>query len=260
MTATSIAVTLWSVADHGDSEGDEMNEGVHDLFDLIRETERLCLRYVNEVVLPFQLCPWAAPSLQAGRVQIHVITDIFSPASGYLGAADQVRRALGQQIRPEVELALIVLPRALLSRLEMDDLLRAVRESRRFGDGAAQEEAGRESVPAFALAAFHPGAAPDSSTPERLIPFLRRSPDPMLQAVRSEVLAKIQPGRGAGTAFFDPKTQNLASLARPEPLSLRAQIAAANFERLQGDGLKRLEEVYQSILLDHAETRRRLNL
>ncbi len=237
-----------------------MTETETDLQDLIQETERLCHRYIDEVVLRFRLCPWAEPSLRANLVQINVITDIFLSNGDFSGPADQVRRVLAQQIRPEIELALIVLPRAQFSRLEMDDLLRSVRASRRFGRGGQEEEEGRESVPAFALAAFHPDAEPNLMTPERLIPFLRRTPDPMIQAVRTEVIRRIDPGRGSGTAFFDPEKQSFASLTDAPTLSVRARIASANHEHVQAVGIEQVERAFLSIHEDHRETRRRLGL
>lgn len=225
-----------------------MRDETIDLAKLAMETERLCLRYVNEIVLPLSLCPWAAPALQKEGVQMVVITSIFDDAEDMIQAATEVRELLARVDDHAIELVLVLLPRCTYSRLEMDDLLRAIRQ-----DGGGRTAARSET--SFALAAFHPDAPPDTTSSERFIPYLRRSPDPMIQAVRHSTLAKIDPGRGAGTAFFDAEKLNFQQLLSPAPQPLRKRIADANLATCQHAGLSHLEKRFASILEDHRQTR-----
>lgn len=218
-----------------------------DIDSLTRETRRLCQRYIDEIVLPYSLCPWAAPALKAGAVQITVIAEQYSPPQDFARAGNSVRDALSTCTDEAIELVLIVLPCCTFSRIEMDELLRHVRR-----DGSPPDRRGSEL--SFALAAFHPQAAPDTSTAERFIPYLRRSPDPMIQAVRGSVLRSIDPSRGAGTSYFDLKRMSLDSLSTPTPEPLRARIARANLEACERAGLDQMEERYLAIMEDRRRT------
>lgn len=219
-----------------------------ELVRLVVETERLCRRYVNEIVLPLSLCPWAAPALQNDRVQISVITSVFDDPADMSAAAREVRDLLARVDDISTELVLVLLPRCSYSRLEMDDLLRAIRQD---GDGRTSDGSERS----FALAAFHPDAPPDTTSAERFIPYLRRSPDPMIQAVRHSTLAKIDPKQSGGTAFFDPEALDFHQLRSPPPKPLRQRIAEANLVTCQSAGLTALEERFASILEDRQRTR-----
>lgn len=216
---------------------------------LERESRRLCQRYVDEVVLRFDLCPWAAPALRAGRVEMYVITDQIADlqadgARVASSAFETFERLFGD---PRAELVLLLLPRFALGRLELDAFQRMVRERQGTGEGT------------FALAAFHPEAHADRQDPERLIPFLRRSPDPMLQAVRTSTLDRIDPSRGSGTQFMDLDqllaggllSGSLAGQTAPE--SLRRRVARQNLETLERHGLG----VFERALDDIIEDRRR---
>lgn len=131
-----------------------------------REARRLALRYLHEVVERFDLCPWAAPARARGEVWLDVVD------------ADDAAAAIGRFLAdPGAVIGLVVLP----GLAGPPSTLRALRDELLAGP------LGRE----VALADFHPGAALDRSHPNRLVPFLRRSPDPMLQAVRHTDLASL---------------------------------------------------------------------
>jgi hypothetical protein len=218
---------------------------------LVREARRLCQRYVDEVVLEFDLCPWAAPALRANRVEISVIADqIRATAEDGPSVAQRVTQVLDAMASDSrVELVLLVLPRFELGRLDLDVFQRMVRELH------------TPTAPSFLLAAFHPDARPDTSDPERMIPFLRRSPDPMLQAVRATVLDRIDPSRGSGTQFMDLATLlsgNVASTPAPEPL--RRRIARTNLETIQRHGIATVEQALSDIIEDRNRTYAKLGL
>jgi hypothetical protein len=225
-----------------------MNANEVDLGELERQTVRLTERYVTEVVLAFDLCPWAAAALQGNRVQISVITDFFD--QNQLAQVARQCDATLSLTRADIELVLLVMPRLSIGRLEMDQLLARFRA----------EMTEREGVASFALAAFHPEAAPDTASGERFIPFLRRSPDPLVQAVRFSALAAVDSKLSGGTTFLDPTALDLANWSQEEPETLRARIARRNLSRVLEHGIGDLEERVADIVADRNRTHRELGL
>jgi len=219
--------------------------------ELASEATRLCRRYVDEIVLEFDLCPWAAPALRGDRVQISVINRQIDAALDYAeaaaDAADRLDRAAAE---PSLDLVLLVFPRCHVGRLEFEKLQRALRH-----ELAARAGGGEVS---FALAAFHPEADVDTASPERLIPYLRRSPDPLLQAVRTSVLRRVEGPRPSGTGFVNAElVLALAeSPAPPEPLRLR--IARANLATWQAGGAATLQTRIEAIHEDRRVSYRRI--
>lgn len=219
-----------------------------DQSELERQTVRLTERYVSEVILEFDLCPWAAPALQSDGVQISVITDFFDKTS----LTEAARRCSRQLLTTasEIELVLLVLPRLEVRRLDMDTLLARVRE----------EMSKREGVASFALAAFHPVADPDTASGERFIPFLRRSPDPLIQAVRFSSLQGTADKHAGGTTFLDPTALDQATWSGENVESLRARIARRNLARVLDRGLTEVQARLDEICEDRQRTHRALGL
>jgi len=216
--------------------------------ELERETRRLTARYLEEVVVELELCPWAQPALQRGSVQISVITDVFERSALASAARVCAQRLLA--VATEIELVLLVLPRLDAQRLDMDEVLRLLR------DQMAQVE----GVATFALAAFHPEAEPETSSGERFIPFLRRSPDPLVQAVRFTSLARLEDKQTYGTTFLDPQVLVRSTFADGPAESLRARIARRNLNRVLERGLDEVKARLDDICEDRRTTHRRLGL
>jgi hypothetical protein len=80
-------------------------------------------------------------------------------------------------------------------------------------------------LPAAGIAHFHPDSPLDLATAARLVPFLRRSPDPMLQLVPFTVLDSVRPA-----AAFADRTYQAAMIQSgtfPKP-DLADRIAGNN--------------------------------
>jgi len=172
---------------------------------LVRESLRLCDRYVREVVLAFGLCPWAEPAMRAGRVAKRVFPGAVVDPAGVLGTIDALagrpdpaladeRRGdqAGQHDRGgDVEVALFLFPRFAGGWSAFDAFAERVRRADR-----ARRQA--DSLPPFLVATFHPDSpAPDVLASEnlehrQLTLFLRRSPDPMLQLVRTRTMDRLK--------------------------------------------------------------------
>jgi hypothetical protein len=151
--------------------------------------------------------------------------------------------------RDAIEIALFIYPRMGVGRLDFEHFLRQLRTV-----DHDRHEIGR--VP-FAMAAFHPDAPPQLDDPERLIPFLRRSPYPTLQLVRTTALERVRGHEVDGTAYLDLDLHALPALGAPPP-ALRERIARHNLATVQRVGVATVEGAIAAILADRDATDARL--
>jgi hypothetical protein len=209
--------------------------------ELEREALRLYRRYAVEVVEQFGLCPWAEHARREGHVEERVILqENWEKPELSLHAIKAAERA------QHIEIVLLIYPDLEVGRLAFENLVRRIRDC----DTEAREVG---TVP-FAMAAFHPDASPDTSEPERFIPFLRRTPDPTIQLVRRSTLERVRGKRPEGTAFMDVTLFDPSMLVREQPLSLRERIARTNLETAQTVGVSALAQVIDSIREDRQRT------
>lgn len=209
--------------------------------------ERIQLRYAVEVVESLGMCPWAHAARQAGRVRVRVC----------LGQAPDIEATLtllaAVEAEPDLEVALLVYPELDLDRLPFARFVAEVRAA-----DAAQKPVGSTLL---AMADFHPNAQPDMSTPERLVPFVRRTPDPTLQAIRKSALDGVRLTENQGTGFIDVSKISLAGLLGPAPAPpLAARIARNNHRTIEGLGVEHVEAIFQDILRDRHESYAALGL
>lgn len=202
------------------------------------ESRRLTERYIREVVLNFGLCPWAKSALEDGRVAIKPILGEFLGRTAARAAARSLMNEL-EATPLEIELVLAPFPELDMTRPEFDEVARELRELDREKN--------------FALAAFHPAPVEAPSDPARAAMFLRRSPDPMIQVVRSSVLERIAPGEGEGTTFVDLGAL-LHSLVRPVTRSTRERIVEHNFSTLKRERPETFEAIFELILADRGQS------
>jgi hypothetical protein len=169
------------------------------------------------VVEAWGLCPWAEPARRAGELEIAVIR-------GAEITAQVDARTAGWLAAPGFRIGLLVLPDAGLDPVAL----------RRVRDRLAATR------PALAVADFHPdgGDPARADTPARLVPLLRRSPDPMLQLVPTAALAQL----AAAPPVASPGAQAamLAGIAAAPAADPRARIADANAATVAARGLDRL--------------------
>ncbi len=264
---------------------------------LERECRRVYSRYVTEVVEAFNLCPWAKRARLDGRVRPEVMLDQEPTPAQILerieqafvapdGAArpsgadpDSATRPNGADpgsaIRPNgadpgsatrpnsadpgsairIDIVLILLPRLVWDRRSFHHFVERVRT------GHAEIHRHREhgGPPTWAMADFHPDAKPDTQNANRLVAFLRRSPDPTIQVVRRQALDEVRGEEQQGTVFASPDLLNLADLAKlpPSPEPLHERVAAANLSTVERVGIEHVAAVLDAIRADrdHAYTR-----
>ena len=145
---------------------------------LVAEALRVNARYVQEVVIGWGLCPWAARAWSDGQVTQRVFTGAEPEVAPVAAFVDELVAT------PDAAIGLAIFPRVALTVSAWDKFAENVRRARRE----------------FLAAAFHPdyrppeGGAPEGSmiAAARLVPFIRRTPDPTLQLVRASLLENLR--------------------------------------------------------------------
>jgi len=174
---------------------------------LVAEALRVNARYVEEVVIGWGLCPWAARAWNDGQVTQRVFTDAEPDAAPVAAFIDE----LGA--KPDAAIGLAIFPRVACTVGAWERFAERVRRARRE----------------FLAAAFHPEYAPPADGPldaVRLVPFIRRTPDPTLQLVRASLLANLR-----GPVSDDVGRANHATVAARGPAALDALLTAIRRDR-----------------------------
>lgn len=164
------------------------------------EVRRILERYVVEIVEAYDLCPWARTARLDGEIGVGVV---FGAPS-----IDDWVTAARAAFAPETRVAMIVAPELAIELPALRDLRDRV----------------AAALPDLGVAEFHPRAPLDLATPARLVPFLRRSPDPMLQLVPLALLDSV---RASPLPDRARQAQILAGAQLPSR-DVGAQIAATN--------------------------------
>jgi hypothetical protein len=206
----------------------------------VREATRLHERYVVELVEHFGLCPWATRARLGKRLRVEV-----SLQSGDTSVAPSVA-ALDRWAGDEgMEVGFLLFPRLDLDRVEFDRFTSEVR-----AEDAKRHELG--TAP-FAMVAFHPAASPSLEDAERIIPFLRRTPDPCIQVIRIAVLDRVRGSVPEGTQFVDVSLLD-AALTGPVEVSVRDRVGRANLETARRVGVDELRRCMDAIRRDRDDT------
>jgi hypothetical protein len=216
---------------------------------LVHEVQRVHTRYHCEVVEAFALCPWAKEARSGGRVHMNVTFMTRADPHAALAAIDQ------SMSDPAIEIGMLIFPRLALDRLAFAHFVADVRALDEARSGRGEQR--------VALADFHPNAPADVTTPERLVPFLRRAPDPMIQSVRTGTLERVRGEETHGTRFVDLAAIDLMSLATADqttPSSLAARVAQHNARSVERIGIAKLKAVIDDILADRNSSYRALGI
>ncbi len=211
----------------------------------VHEAMRLHQRYIIEIVEQFGLCPWATRARLGGRLRVEVSlqTEDMSLEPS-LDALDRWAHDDG------MEVAFLLFPRLSVARAEFDRFTALVRaaNTKRHALGAAP----------FAMVAFHPDASPSLEDGERLIPFLRRTPDPCVQVIRIAVLDRVRGTVPEGTQFVDVNLLEAAASGAGAEVSVRDRVCRANLETARRVGVDELRRCMDEIHRDRDATYRRL--
>jgi len=209
-------------------------------------------RYLLEVVEGLGLCPFARRSREQGHVHRPLVYgDDPSPPH----AAQRLREVLVSD--PDAEIVLLTFVGSTIEppwarARDFDDFVKNVRAA--YG----------ETEPLFFMVGFHPGSGrpdpgedPPPLTRDSLVPQLRRTPDPVIQCVRGEVLqqARATAQRAAFAHMIekttDPKMRAILERSVMPDSVLSADIAQYNYDAVgTGDGRQSLEATIADIQRD----------
>ena len=168
---------------------------------LAAEALRVNARYVEEVVIGWDLCPWAAHAWRAGEVERRVFEEARPDP--------RTVATFVQELAPHdrCAVALAIFPRAESSVGGWERFAEAVR---RLGGP-------------FLVAAFHPHyRASDEPVADaaQLVSLIRRTPDPTLQLVRAARIESLAAGRRDVSAEI--AAANYATVTSRDPARLAA--------------------------------------
>jgi len=210
------------------------------------EALRIYGRYQREFVEALGLCPWAVRVREEGKVAVHALLE---PTDGLFAPTMDAVAQLGAD--ESVEVGLLVFPRSAATRTEHEAFVSAVRE---------RDAELHEGSPPMAMAAFHPNAEADFSHPSRLVPFIRRSPDPVIQLIRRTALEAVRKRTSdRGTAFLDPSEIDFGTMlaAKAQP-PLHERVADKNRDTIQELGVAEAEAILAAIRADRDASYARL--
>lgn len=200
---------------------------------------RLHTRYLVEIVEELGLCPWAKRSRVERTMRQHA-----SEAETLDAAVDDTLAFIRSlDAEGHVEVAFAIFPRLDVERRAFDVVATRVTERE-----AARHPLGE--VP-FMMAAFHPDALADTRTPERFIPYLRRTPDACIQLVRATALEAVRERTPQGKRLVDVATFDPNS---PPDVPLRERIARTNLDTAHRLGLPELARRLAAIHADRDRT------
>lgn len=180
---------------------------------------RVFERYLVEVVERYDLCPWARATREGGALAVEVVWG--TPTLDEWTAAAEALLA-----REHTRVAMVIAPELSISPVDLH--------------GMRGEVAMR--IPTAGVAEFHPDAALDLSTPARLVPFVRRSPDPLLQLVPLSIIDQMR--SSSANAGLAHQAKILSGNAPPPRPEVAERIASANHATLRD----RHEEMTSTLL------------
>lgn len=213
---------------------------------LAREAKRLFRRYTVEIVEGLDMCPWAEAARRRSQVSESVELDALpDPAVGAAWA-----RRLGES--PSVEIGFLIHPRVKLSRKEFVAYVEAVRAV--YG-----KDPGRRGVQ-MAMVAFHPEPEPDTSSALSLINFIRRCPDPTIQAIRLSTLEELRQRDGTGKRFMPMSAALALPMDAPAKRPLHEVVTDANQQTVERLGVERVEAIIDDIHRDRDRSYRALGV
>lgn len=188
-----------------------------------RETEviRLLERYLIEVVERWNMCPWAKSARKNGEVAIGVVW-------GTPTIADWAAAARTLLDRPTTRVAMVVAPEYDIDRIDLHGVRNDV----------------SKAVGGTGIAEFHPDAPLDLGSPSRLVPFVRRSPDPMLQFVPLTLLEALRANSDSVTRVQQVgMLADLVAAPRPDPADMVAENNFAAVSAAHADIVATLAEI-----------------
>lgn len=136
-------------------------------------------RYLREFVEALAICPYARTCRETSRLYRQVLLHTQPDAAALVGRILE----LSTPEFADVEVGLLILPRLRLSASDFDRFVRNVQRS--------YQQQRPPGVSGYFVVAFHPENDMRLDNPDVAVRFMRRSPDPTIQLVRPEAIARL---------------------------------------------------------------------
>jgi len=134
-------------------------------------------RYLLEFIEALHICPYARTCRETGQLRRIVRLDQAMDAAS---VAAQIKAL---ESEAEIEIGLLLFPQLQIDAPGFERYIRDVR---------AAYERGRTGPTQFFVVAFHPELPMRVDNPDVAVRFLRRSPDPTIQLVRSSAIDRVR--------------------------------------------------------------------
>lgn len=174
----------------------------------------LIRRWVEQLVVGLNLCPFAAQPLRQGRVRI-VVSDAANPEVLLTDLLEEAFR-LGNAPVEDLSTTLLVIPRCLPEFADFNDF-----------HGLAEEvmaEMGLEGE--LQLASFHPDYCFADSTPDDPANYSNRAPLPVLHLLREAELERVLAHHPDPSQIYQQNIRQLRELGTTRLTALLAGCAA----------------------------------
>jgi hypothetical protein len=205
----------------------------HEAF--VAEVLRINDRFTQEVVEAFDICPFA----RGARIQGRAIREVV------LHDEPEVEPSLAVIERLEKDPRRLEVVQVIYPRLDVTP-----KEFEHFNARLRNAHAARTTNPVFVHATFHPDYGCDTRTPDALVMFFRRAPDPTIQLVRFSTIQSVRKHEDRGTIVMDPSTFDWTKPPPPPPPTIPEKITRDNYDRVMRDGPEVIDRIYADIRKD----------
>jgi hypothetical protein len=201
----------------------------------VAEVERINLRFTVEVVEGFDVCPYARGARGDGTAVREVMLQRDADPAPTLALIDRL-----EADRRNLDVVQVIYPLLDVTPRQFEHFNAAIRQA---------DAARRKQRAVFVHATFHPDYGLDTRSPDALVSFLRRSPDPMIQLVRYSTIEDVR-GPSPRKLVVDLASFDLRDLDKLKVRNVSQRITDDNYARVMREGTDRIERAYKDIRED----------
>ncbi len=176
-------------------------------------------RYLREFIEELAICPYARTCREAGRLHREVLLHTEPQTEALVARILELSRGSCD----DFEVALLILPNLRMSAWDFDRFVRGVQRS-------YQKQRSEDSGTLFVVA-FHPDFDMRLDNADVAVRFMRKSPDPTIQLVRPEAIARL-----CGERDREVLSRNIAEAGLRAVLSRDPQRLTQLLAELHRDG------------------------
>lgn len=170
-------------------------------------------RYLREFIESLAICPYARTCRESGRLHREVLLHSEPQEAALVARILELSRGSCD----DFEVGLLILPRLRMSAWDFDRFIRGVQRS-------YQKQRTEDGGTVFVVA-FHPDFDMRLDNPDVAVRFMRRSPDPTIQLVRPEAIARLCGDRDRDVLSRNIAEAGLRAVLTADPQRLAALLA-----------------------------------